>query len=178
MMWETILIWMVPSAITIHNVEEALWLPAWSKSAARRWHPPVSVFAFRFAVVILTAVAITVAIFAQLGGHGTLGFYLLAAYAIGQSLNIFVPHLAAVIATRTYAPGLATGLFLVLPASGAFLMNALSSPNFDLRRLLVVSVVFIPVMVLSIPGLLGAGEMIEKRRKAEAANKPDAGDGI
>jgi len=176
-MWETIQIWMVPSAIALHNVEEALWLPAWSNSLAGRWHRPIGVFAFRFALVILTAVAIAIAIFAQLGGHRSLGFYLLAAYAFGQSINILVPHLAAAIATRTYAPGLATGLFFVLPASGVFLVNAFSSQDFDLRRFLIVSVFFIPLMVLCIPMLLRAGQMIEKKGILESANKPDAGDG-
>jgi len=162
-MLETWLIWMVPGAIALHNFEEALLLPAWSKSLAGRWHRPVGAFAFRFAVIILTAVAIVVAILAQLDGKGSLGFYLLAAYALGQSLNVFVPHLAATIATRTYAPGLATGLFFVLPASGALLTSAFSSPDFELRTFLVVFAVFIPVMVLSIPMLLWVGKMIGNR---------------
>ena len=173
-MWDTFVLWMVPSAIALHNLEEALWLPAWSEARTGR---PIGEFAFRFAVVILTAVSIAIAIFAQLGGHSSLGFYLLAACALGQSINIFVPHLAATIATRTYAPGLASGLIFVLPASGVFLINFFSIPDFGLRRFLIVSAIFIPLMVLSIPVLLGAGQMIEKKGILKSANQPDAGVG-
>jgi hypothetical protein len=41
---------------TIHNAEEAVWLPAWSQTAGI-WHPPVGAFEFRFAVI---AVALAV----------------------------------------------------------------------------------------------------------------------
>ena len=29
--------WLFPAAITVHNLEEAIWLPAWSRTAGR-WH--------------------------------------------------------------------------------------------------------------------------------------------
>jgi hypothetical protein len=175
-MWNTLLIWMVPTAIALHNVEEALWLPAWSRTIAGRWHRPVSASAFRFAVIILTTLAVAIAILAQLGGYGSLGYYLLASYALGQSINIIVPHFVATIATRTYAPGLASGIFFVLPASAVFLIDVFLSPDFNLRRFLIVSVVFIPLVVLSIPVLLWAGQMIEKKGIHTPANKPDAGE--
>jgi len=159
---ETILIWLIPIAIALHNLEEALWLPAWSHSRAGRWHHTVGEFPFRFAVFILTAVAIIIAIWARLGGQNGLGFYLLGACALGQGLNVFLPHAAATIFTRSYAPGLGSGLFLVLPASIAFLTNAFSRPGFDLWRFFIVSAIFIPAIVLSIPGLFKAGRFIER----------------
>jgi hypothetical protein len=160
--WETVLIWLVPGAIALHNLEEALWLPAWSHLRAGRWHRPISEFPFRLAVVILTAAAVVIAVFAQMGGQGRLGFYLLAACALGQGLNVFLPHAAATILTRSYAPGLATGVFFVLPASIAFLTNAFSSPGFDLCRFFIVSAVFIPLVLVSIPVLFRAGRLIER----------------
>jgi hypothetical protein len=176
-MRETLLIWLIPIAIALHNSEEALWLPAWSRKIAGRWHRPVGAFAFRFAVIILTTVAIAVAILAHLGGYGSVGYYLLAAYALGQSINIFVPHLAAAIATRTCAPGLASGICFVLPASVVFLVHMFLHPDFQPRKFLIVSVIFMPLMVLSIPVLLRAGQMIEKKGVLEPTNKPDAGGG-
>lgn len=161
-MSETVLIWLIPIAIALHNLEEALWLPAWSHSRAGRWHRPVGEFPFRFAVIILTAVAIIIAIWAQLGGQNGLGFYLLGACALGQGLNVFFPHAIATIVTRSYAPGLVTGLFLVLPAAIAFLTSAFSSPGFDLPRFIIVSAVFIPLILISIPVLFRAGRLIER----------------
>lgn len=114
----------------------------------------------------MTLAAIVVAFLAQQGGTDGLGFYLLAAYALGQGLNIFMPHLAATIASRTYVPGLATGFLFVLPASSAFLANAFSSPAFDPRKFLIVAAVFIPTILLSIPVLLKIGRVIEERMTA------------
>lgn len=176
-MWDTSVIWIVPIAIALHNIEEALWLPAWSEKKAGRWHRPTGVFAFRFAVIILTSVAVCVAILAQLGGHGAVGYYLLAAYAIGQSVNIFIPHILATIATRTYAPGLASGLLFVWPASAVFLTEAFSSPEFNLQRFLVVAIVFIPLMVLSIPVLLKTGRLLENKLINKTSNNQDIDDG-
>jgi hypothetical protein len=165
-MGKTLLIWMVPAAIACHNAEEALWLPAWSRTTTGRWHRQVNVFAFRFAVIILTTLAVAIAFLAQVGGDGSLGYYLLASYALGQSINIIFPHFVATIGSQTYMPGLASGIFLVLPASGMFLIDVFLSPDFDLRRFLIVSLVFIPLVVLSIPVLLKIGQMIEKTRNA------------
>ena len=51
-----LLSWLFAVAITIHNLEEALWLPGWSQSAGR-WHHPVGAREFRFGVGVLTALA-------------------------------------------------------------------------------------------------------------------------
>jgi len=51
--------WLFPFAITLHNLEEAIWLPAWSKHAGK-WHRPVSPSAFPFAVAVFTLLAFMV----------------------------------------------------------------------------------------------------------------------
>jgi len=40
---------------SLHNLEEALWLPEWSKHA-RKYHKEVSKNEFTFAVIIVTAI--------------------------------------------------------------------------------------------------------------------------
>ena len=51
--------WLFPIAFTIHNIEEALWLPAFSKSAGK-FHKPVNSFEFAFALIILTLLSIII----------------------------------------------------------------------------------------------------------------------
>ena len=41
--------WLFPVAFTLHNIEEALWLPAFSKSAGK-FQKPVNTFEYEFAV--------------------------------------------------------------------------------------------------------------------------------
>jgi Protein of unknown function with HXXEE motif len=45
------LIWAFPLVITIHNLEEAIWLPGWSESTGR-WYHTVEPGEFRFAVAV------------------------------------------------------------------------------------------------------------------------------
>jgi hypothetical protein len=79
--------WLFPIAITLHNLEEAIWLPAWSNRAGK-WHRPVTPSAFRFAVAVLTALAFMVTIWSAIGGPESVGTYLLTGYALGMLLNV------------------------------------------------------------------------------------------
>lgn len=110
-------------AVALHDLEEAVWLPAWSANAGA-WHRPVGAFEFRFAVAFLAFAAAAAAVLALLQGLGSVGAYLLAGYALAMLANVFVPHVAATILMRRYMPGTATGLALVLPLSAALLSMA------------------------------------------------------
>ena len=48
--------WLFPVAITVHNLEEAIWIPGWSQNVGK-WHPPVGRYEFWFAVGVLTVLA-------------------------------------------------------------------------------------------------------------------------
>ena len=61
--------WLFPAAITVHNLEEAIWLPGWSRTAGE-WHAGVGAFEFRFAVAVLTALAWVVTGLSLHGGPG------------------------------------------------------------------------------------------------------------
>ena len=111
-----LLSWLFAVAITLHNLEEALWLPGWSQSAGR-WHHPVGAREFRFAVGVLTALAYVAAYLSVVSGKETLGAYFIAGYALAMLLNVFFPHLLATLIMRRYAPGTATALLLNLPVT-------------------------------------------------------------
>jgi hypothetical protein len=132
------LVWVFALAVTIHNLEEAVWLPAWSRRAWRRveeaavlpaWlrragrrRAAVGAGEFRFGVFALTLLVIVVAALAAAGS--AVAAYLVCGFALGMALNAFVPHLAASAALRDYAPGTASGIFLVLPVAAATLFEA------------------------------------------------------
>jgi hypothetical protein len=168
-MSESLLIWSVPVAIAFHNLEEAIWLPRWSNERAGRWHPSVGPWPFRFAVVILTAIAFLVAAMAQFGGSGSLGHYLLGSYALGQAINVFLPHAVATIATRTYAPGLLTGIVFVLPTAFIFLTHSFTEDHLQTTRFLIVAAVFILLLLFSIPVLFQLGRLMELHVHRHAA---------
>lgn len=63
----SVLTWIFVLAVALHNLEEALLLPAWVQKAGR-WSYPVGAKEFRFTVVVLTAAAAATALAANIVG--------------------------------------------------------------------------------------------------------------
>lgn len=152
--------WLFPLAITLHNIEEAIWLPAWSKHAAR-FHAPVGAFEFRFAVTVLTLLGYIITLLSVRTGSGSIATGLFCAYCLAMLLNAFVPHLAATVILRRYAPGLATGLLLNVPVAAWLLHRAVSEGHVTVKLLSVCSAILIPALLISIPVLFAAGRRIK-----------------
>ena len=111
-----LLVWLFAVSITIHNLEEAIWLPGWEPNICRL-KIKTGPLEFRFAVSVLTLLAYLAATLAMIGGRGSVGAYLISGYALAMLINVFVPHLLATIITKRYAPGTATAIVLNLPVT-------------------------------------------------------------
>jgi hypothetical protein len=151
-----------PVVIAIHNLEEAIWLPTWSRHAGK-WHRPVSTSAFRFAVAVLTVLALIASVWAVVAGPGSVGSYLLAGYALGMLLNVVAPHLLATVALRRYVPGLASALTLNLPVGILLLRSAFAEGYVRFPRFAYFGVVVCIALAVSIPLLFRVGEKLMGR---------------
>ena len=172
---EVALTWAVPVAIALHNAEEARYLLAWTRRGDGRWRRPVEDCPFRFAVVVLTAAVVAAAVWTEVAGFGSVGQYVLAAFALGQGLNVIAPHLVVTLRTGGYMPGLGSGLALVAPASVALLARGLGSGALEPRILLIVGAILIPVTVAGIPILFRLGTLMICRRESPSAASGGAG---
>lgn len=114
----------------MHNAEEAWLLPSWPRRPRFRW-AVVEAGSFRFAAVVLSLVALLAAGLAGTGGAHSLGAYFIAGYAVAMVLNVFVPHVAATLALRAYAPGTATALLCNLPLGGWLVYRSLAERWID-----------------------------------------------
>ncbi|MBU2649158.1 HXXEE domain-containing protein [bacterium] len=159
-----VLSWLFAISITVHNLEEAIWLPKWSKSAGR-WHHPVEPAVFRFAVLTLTILAYIFAILASVGEKQSIGAYLVAGYALAMLLNVVFPHLIATIALKKYAPGLATALFFNLPVTAGLLYHAVIDAYIDLNRFYYIGPMVTIGILGSIPVLFVIGNRVFVPRK-------------
>ena len=152
--------WLFPLAITIHNMEEAIWLPEWSRYAGR-FHRQVEKIEFRFAVCVLTILAWTITYLSVTGGKQSIGVYLLCAYSLAMLINVFIPHLAATLLLRRYAPGLVTGLVLNLPVCLLILSAAFRQDYITLNSFLISSITFIAALIGIIPLLFRTGSVLK-----------------
>jgi hypothetical protein len=103
--------WLFPIVVTLHNAEEAIWFPDWTKRAGR-WHAPVAPGVFRFAVAVFTVLAFGVTWLSAMSGKQTVWTYLTFGYMVGVLANVLIPHVAVSVVTRRYMPGVATGVAL------------------------------------------------------------------
>jgi hypothetical protein len=118
------LLWLFPIVVTLHNAEEAIWLPGWSKRATL-WHSPVTPGSFRFTVVVLTVVAFAVTGLSASSGKQTVWTYLAFGYMAAVLANVLIPHLALTVALRSYVPGVATAVALNLPVLSLLVVFAI-----------------------------------------------------
>jgi zinc transporter ZupT len=115
--------WLFAVAITLHSIEEGIWLPAFSQKKGY-WRIPATVTQARLVLVLLTLFAWLCAWLVSMGS--ALGTYLLCGYALIMLLNVFIPHVIATIALRQYAPGTATAVLFILPVCSRLLWLAIT----------------------------------------------------
>jgi hypothetical protein len=149
-------------AVTLHSLEEAVWLPDWSQQAGR-WHQPVEKIPFRFAVLVLTILAYVFAYLGLMGGKQSFGIYLLSGYVWIMLVNVFFPHLLAAIWLNQYVPGLGTALALNLPVCSAFLFVVLKEDYVSPWPLLITGCIFAGGALTLIPMLFKLGERVEEK---------------
>ena len=102
-------------SFTLHNIEEGIWLPKWSKYAGR-YHPQVKKNEFHFGLMVVTLLGyILTFIFLISGASNEIIKYLYLGFLLMMSFNAIFPHLIATIVLKKYAPGTLTGILLNLP---------------------------------------------------------------
>jgi len=148
--------------VVIHNLEEAVWLPAWSARTGRG-HKAVSAASFRFAVTILSLAVLVGTGLAVIGGKHSFGAYFLAGYALAMVFNVFVPHVIVSVALRTYAPGTATALLLNLPLGSWFIYQSLAGGYIKSSVYLISGPFTVLALGVSIPLLFYLGNWFTKQ---------------
>lgn len=111
-------------AITLHNIEEALWLPEWSFHA-KRYHKPVNKREFHFAILCVTIFAYITSFLFLLYGDIALIRYIFFGFVGAMIINAIFPHLVATVIMKKYAPGLLTGLLVNLPFFSIIIVEAI-----------------------------------------------------
>lgn len=154
-----VLAWFFTLGVIAHNTEEALYLPAWSKTAGR-WHAPVNTREFVFAVTLLSVVLVALAAAALSAGSKSIWAYLFTGYVFAMVANVFAPHVLGTIALRRYVPGTGTAVLFNLPLGGLFLQQALAQGFVAWGTIAWVAPITALLLVASIPALFAAGRWL------------------
>jgi len=152
--------------VLAHNTEEALFLPAWSRTAGR-WHAPVGRREFIFAVAVLSILLVALAAAALSSQPRSVWAYAFSGYVFAMVANVIVPHAAGTLALRRYMPGTATALLFNLPLGILFLREAISQGFVAWRTLMWVAPATAIAIVASIPLLFAIGRKWTAKKSSD-----------
>ncbi len=155
-MFNNYLLLFFPLAITLHNIEEALWLPQWSRHASK-YHKPVEKNEFHFALIIITALAYLVTFFRVILPDVVFISWVFYGFLGVMIINAIFPHLMATIALKKYAPGLFTGLFLIIPINSTLIYRAVDIGFITISGVIIATAAVGILLILIIPLLFKAG---------------------
>ena len=144
---------------TLHNLEEAVWLPKWS-NYAKRFHQPVQSDQFIFAVIVITMIGyILTALDFLAGVSGNILNYTYLGFVGMMGLNSIFPHLVSTIVLKKYCPGLVTGLFFNLPFS-VILITGYIKNGFDAVYVLGAVIIVSSLTLFSLKYLFRLGSVL------------------
>lgn len=146
-------------AITLHNIEEAIWLPKWSQQASK-YQKPVTPNEFRFAVIVITFFAYFSAFSFSHFPQSNLAKWLFIGFLGSMIFNAIFPHLMATILMKSYAPGLLTGLLLNIPINSLIIYQLFSKGLIVWSELILSTLIVGIVLLAIIPLLFKIGERL------------------
>jgi len=103
--------WLLPLAVTLHNVEEAIWLPGFR--AHHGW-TSITPLQFRMAALVSAVFALAVTYAATKNDRNRIASFIFYTFCWIMLLNVMW-HVAASFYFRAYAPGSITAVVAVLP---------------------------------------------------------------
>lgn len=146
-------------AITLHNLEEALWLPQWSQIGFFI-QKPVTPNEFHFAVLIITSLAYLITFLYLSFPDANLLKWAFIGFLGSMIFNAIFPHLIATIFSKTYAPGLVTALLLNIPINTVILYKLQTSKHITIKEVLISTIVVGILLIAMIPLLFTLGNNI------------------
>ena len=149
---------------SLHNIEEALWLPGWSESAGR-FHKKVTPNEFYFAVIVVTIAGylFTFQYFIlACSSIAAISKYVYHGFILMMVLNVFIPHVAATIALKRYAPGTITAILLNAPIGIYILLQELQTKS-DILYTAIAGVGVTIVVLLLIEACFKFGKKFDRK---------------
>jgi len=136
--------------LTLHNIEEALWLTEWRIKTMpdnRRSHKKEH---FIFAVLGITVLGYFAAGLSMLYPYNQYYEYAFVGFVGAMIVNAIAPHFVLTIKFKKYCPGVFTGCFLILPFHTIILRSAANS-HLKVSEIFIATLVVGALLLASIP---------------------------
>lgn len=112
--------------VTLHNLEEAIYLPAWLRSNITLVFEPNKQI-YRIVTSLVSVVIWVPIVGVCLWPEGSRFQSVLSGFALAMAINAVLPHLAWSLLKRSYSPGTATGMLFNLPLGVLLIRGQLST---------------------------------------------------
>ncbi len=146
-------------AITLHNIEEAIWLPRWSQTSSQ-FQKPITTSEFHFAVIVIIILAYLAAFSYLYIPESNLTKWIFIGFLGSMIFNAIFPHLVATVLMKKYAPGLLTGLLLNIPINSLVIYQMFAKNLIVWKELILSTLVIGIILVALIPLLFKVGGKI------------------
>ncbi len=139
-------------SITLHNIEEALWIPRWSRYT-EKFGKQVSGDEFHFAVLVITILAyLATGLFIFFPQNLILKYFFFG-FMGAMIFNVIFPHLILTIILKKYSPGLITGVLLIMPFNSLIIVSSLNNSIINLNEVIISTIVVGILLLILIPTL-------------------------
>jgi hypothetical protein len=145
------LLWVAAATETIHNIEEAIWLPQ-QFHFINTVNALVTPFEFRIATLLMTLLIYWIVFYFN-KYRNKLSVYLTGGTLFIILVNVFVPHIIASLILFKYVPGVGSGILLNIPVTLYLLRRGFKENIFEMKTLIVGSLAF---AALAVPIMLSA----------------------
>lgn len=150
-------------AITLHNIEEAIWLPQWSQTATK-FYKPIEKKVFNFAIIVITLL-VYVSLFLYLAFSSIFIYkFIFIGFLGSMIINTFFPHLFFTIVLKKYCPGTLSGFLLIIPSHLIILSILLRNNITNILEILVATLVVGIALLILIPILFKIARRFTKKK--------------
>ncbi|MBL0265058.1 MAG: HXXEE domain-containing protein [Leptospiraceae bacterium] len=145
---------------SLHNIEEALWLPQWSQNILA-FINQCQIMNF-FAVIMVTAIGYLFTFqYFVFGSTYAIAKFAYLGFILMMVFNTFFPHILSTIYLKKYAPGTLTALLLNFPIGSYLIFKEIHSLE-DLQFLLISTAVISIAILILINFLFKIGKSINE----------------
>src|SRR5699024_3423603 len=122
-------------AITIHNLEEGIWLTRQQSSTKIKvkLHDAITQDQFLFGLFWVTGLAYLMTTLYMFYPNIWLFKYAYFGFLGAMIINIIFPHLVSTLVEHCYSPGLFTGLFVIIPINSLIIKTGLNHRSEERR---------------------------------------------